>query len=231
MNQTPAAILILTSSILAYAATVAGQPPVTAGTSVLTPQTTAVEFLLGVGSLALGIWGVVSLIIASLADRDATGDANSRPDLWGLLDPRRVARPYGFGGIPAPPQAAAPAAAPVGGTPARAPQMATLDPSCGNELSPEVKAQLSMAAHLEGRDRSEIIEEAQWQAHNEERLGRAIETLDDRSKDIIAARWLSEKKSTLQELANRYGVSAERIRQLEKNAFAKLRRSMESAPA
>ena len=52
--------------------------------------------------------------------------------------------------------------------------------------------------------------------------------LDDRSRTILNERWLSEEKSTLRELAERYGVSAERIRQLEKNALAKLRKSIEA---
>ena len=53
--------------------------------------------------------------------------------------------------------------------------------------------------------------------------------LDERSQDIIRARWLDEdNKSTLQELADRYGVSAERVRQLEKNAMKKLRAAIEA---
>ncbi|EIQ54817.1 RNA polymerase sigma-32 factor, partial [Shigella flexneri 1235-66] len=52
------------------------------------------------------------------------------------------------------------------------------------------------------------------------RLTDAMHGLDERSQDIIRARWLDEdNKSTLQELADRYGVSAERVRQLEKNAM------------
>jgi RNA polymerase sigma-32 factor len=47
--------------------------------------------------------------------------------------------------------------------------------------------------------------------------------LDDRSRDIVASRWLTEDKSTLQDLADKYNVSAERIRQLEKNAMKKLK--------
>ena len=54
----------------------------------------------------------------------------------------------------------------------------------------------------------------------------AIETLDDRSRDIVKSRWLTENKMTLHELADVYGVSAERIRQIEVNAIKKLRGSM-----
>jgi RNA polymerase sigma-32 factor len=50
-----------------------------------------------------------------------------------------------------------------------------------------------------------------------------LDELDDRSKDIIQSRWLLEPKITLQELADKYGVSAERIRQLEAAALKKLR--------
>lgn len=54
------------------------------------------------------------------------------------------------------------------------------------------------------------------------RLYEALETLDERSQDILQQRWLSEKKSTLHELAAQYSVSAERIRQIEKAAMKKM---------
>ena len=61
-------------------------------------------------------------------------------------------------------------------------------------------------------------------AENErEQLYAALDSLDERSRTILEARWLAEKKQTLHELADRYGVSAERIRQIEKNALKKLR--------
>ena len=50
--------------------------------------------------------------------------------------------------------------------------------------------------------------------------------LDDRSRDIIQQRWLSEDKTTLHKLADKYQVSAERIRQLENNAIKKLKLAM-----
>ena len=53
--------------------------------------------------------------------------------------------------------------------------------------------------------------------------------LDERSRDIVQARWLADTKATLHELAERYQVSAERIRQIEKNAFKKLQQSLEPA--
>ena len=52
--------------------------------------------------------------------------------------------------------------------------------------------------------------------------------LDSRSKDILASRWLGDNKATLHELADKYGVSAERIRQLEKNAMNKIKVIMEA---
>ena len=58
------------------------------------------------------------------------------------------------------------------------------------------------------------------------RLYTALETLDRRSQDILQQRWLSEKKSTLHELADEYGVSAERIRQIEKAAMQKIQSQM-----
>lgn len=60
------------------------------------------------------------------------------------------------------------------------------------------------------------------------RMAKALEELDDRSRDIIQSRWLEEKKSTLHDLADKYGVSAERIRQLEQNAMKKVRAIMEA---
>ena len=57
----------------------------------------------------------------------------------------------------------------------------------------------------------------------------ALESLDERSQDILRERWLSESKSTLHELADKYGVSAERIRQLEKNAMKKIKVKMAEA--
>ena len=62
-------------------------------------------------------------------------------------------------------------------------------------------------------------------------LAEAIKTLDDRARDILESRWLRDDKLTLMELAERYGVSAERIRQLERNAMKKLRKQIDPAVA
>jgi len=73
------------------------------------------------------------------------------------------------------------------------------------------------------------IEDDNWESHAADKLSDAMLGLDERSQDIIRARWLDEdNKSTLQELADRYGVSAERVRQLEKNAMKKLRMAIEA---
>lgn len=61
-----------------------------------------------------------------------------------------------------------------------------------------------------------------------EELEHALMSLDQRSREIISKRWLSSEKQTLQDLASQYGVSAERIRQLEQNAMKKLRKSISS---
>lgn len=71
------------------------------------------------------------------------------------------------------------------------------------------------------------VEDEQHSDHATNRLLSAIKTLDERSQYIISARWLDEdKKMTLQELADKYQVSAERVRQLEKNAMKKLQAAM-----
>ncbi|QJC28412.1 RNA polymerase sigma factor RpoH [Enterobacteriaceae endosymbiont of Plateumaris braccata] len=73
------------------------------------------------------------------------------------------------------------------------------------------------------------IEQNNWKDHISHKLSNAILKLDQRSRNIIYSRWLNKNKNktTLQELANYYGISAERIRQLEKNAMKKLRLSIE----
>ncbi|MCW9088722.1 MAG: RNA polymerase sigma factor RpoH [Gammaproteobacteria bacterium] len=67
------------------------------------------------------------------------------------------------------------------------------------------------------------VEEEQWTSHSNNQLHEALSGLDERSRDIVASRWLTEDKVTLQELADKYDISAERIRQLEKNAMKKLK--------
>jgi RNA polymerase sigma-32 factor len=72
-----------------------------------------------------------------------------------------------------------------------------------------------------------LCEDEQQSSHSTDQLLLALKTLDERSQDIISARWLDDdKKMTLQDLAQKYSVSAERVRQLEKNAMKKLQMAM-----
>ncbi|MAC35819.1 MAG: RNA polymerase sigma factor RpoH [Haliea sp.] len=75
-------------------------------------------------------------------------------------------------------------------------------------------------------DPAVAVESDDWQESSEEKLYLALDGLDERSRDILAQRWLAESKATLHELAAKYSVSAERIRQLEQNAMKKLRAAM-----
>ncbi|WP_439134648.1 RNA polymerase sigma factor RpoH [Pseudomaricurvus sp.] len=72
------------------------------------------------------------------------------------------------------------------------------------------------------------LEAADWEESSVNSLTAALSGLDDRSRDILQQRWLNDEKATLHDLAAQYGVSAERIRQLEKNAMKKVRVSMEA---
>jgi RNA polymerase sigma-32 factor len=72
------------------------------------------------------------------------------------------------------------------------------------------------------------IENSDWHEDATSRMVEALETLDDRSRRILETRWLAEDKLTLHDLADEYGVSAERIRQIEVNAIKKLRVAMDA---
>lgn len=87
------------------------------------------------------------------------------------------------------------------------------------------------ANYVEDRryDPSTLLENADWRENSVNSLEAALESLDDRSRDILQQRWLDdEHKSTLHDLAAVYGVSAERIRQLEKNAMKKVKAFIEA---
>src|SRR6056297_1038257 len=77
-----------------------------------------------------------------------------------------------------------------------------------------------------GADPAGLVESSNWQETSEGHLHAALADLDERSRDILARRWLAEDKATLHELAAEYSVSAERIRQLEQGALKKLRTAM-----
>ena len=68
------------------------------------------------------------------------------------------------------------------------------------------------------------LESADWSDSSSQQLQEGLAQLDERSRDILYQRWLAEEKATLHELAAKYQVSAERIRQLEKNAMNKLKK-------
>jgi len=78
----------------------------------------------------------------------------------------------------------------------------------------------------EVEDPADFVQRVDKETDNKFKLGKALTRLDDRSRDILQKRWLSDDKATLNELASLYGVSAERVRQIEKNAMAKIRKNM-----
>jgi len=88
----------------------------------------------------------------------------------------------------------------------------------------------SPAAYLPSpnSDPATLVEKTDWHDDATSRMAEALETLDDRSRRILETRWLTEDKLTLHELADEYGVSAERIRQVEVNAIKKLRVAMDA---
>ena len=86
------------------------------------------------------------------------------------------------------------------------------------------------ALYLEDKDAdpAQLVESENYEGDNNLRLAEAVKMLDERSQAILQRRWLDDKKATLHQLADEYGVSAERIRQLEKNAMKKVRVAMEA---
>lgn len=81
--------------------------------------------------------------------------------------------------------------------------------------------------HAANSDPAYLIEMETAGDRGREQLLAAFERLDERSQDILQQRWLADNKATLHDLASQYGVSAERVRQLEKNAMKKLRSLMD----
>ncbi len=75
-------------------------------------------------------------------------------------------------------------------------------------------------------DPAQLVESANSSQVKRVELYLALNKLEDRSKDILMKRWLLEPKATLNSLASEYGVSAERIRQLEKLAIEKVRHTI-----
>jgi RNA polymerase sigma-32 factor len=101
------------------------------------------------------------------------------------------------------------------------------------DIEPEADDDFSYRApvnYLEdlNSDMAANLEEAEWEEVTTRNLHLALEELDERSKDILRSRWLNDDKATLHDLADKYNVSAERIRQLEKNAMNKVKAMMEA---
>jgi RNA polymerase sigma-32 factor len=99
------------------------------------------------------------------------------------------------------------------------------DPDSDDDL-----AYRAPAFYLEdqGSDLASNVEAADLEETTNNSLHSAMGELDDRSKDILNSRWLCDDKATLHDLADKYGISAERIRQLEKNAMNKIKGMMEA---
>ena len=108
-------------------------------------------------------------------------------------------------------------------------RMASVDTAFDAPVSDDDDAPIvSPSQYLEDHstDPAMQLEASNWEEDSQTRLMGAMESLDERSRDILAQRWLSDEKSTLHELAAQYQVSAERIRQLEKNAMKKLKEAI-----
>ena len=90
---------------------------------------------------------------------------------------------------------------------------------------------IAPSQYLEGTSANpaEVAANDDWTSQVTADLHGALRARDERSRDILQSRWLSDKKTTLIELAERYGISAERVRQIEANAMKKLRAAL--APA
>ncbi|MFT7267383.1 MAG: RNA polymerase sigma-32 factor [Porticoccus sp.] len=86
------------------------------------------------------------------------------------------------------------------------------------------------ALYLEDKtaDPALLVEIAETGDDSHNRMTKALAELDERSRDIIQSRWLTDNKATLHDLAARYNISAERVRQLEKNAMKRVRLGMEA---
>lgn len=110
-------------------------------------------------------------------------------------------------------------------------RMSSYDTSFDADADSDDESQYRAPAfYLEDKssDLASKLEESEWEDTVNSSLHLAMADLDERSKDIITSRWLRDDKSTLHELAAKYDISAERIRQLEKNAMNKIKATMEA---
>ncbi|MCG3722293.1 RNA polymerase sigma factor RpoH [Vibrio cincinnatiensis] len=105
-------------------------------------------------------------------------------------------------------------------------QDATFEFSAEDDDNPNAYTAPMLYLEDKQSDIAENIEAQNWENHTNQRLSFALASLDERSQHIVRSRWLDDQKATLQELADQYQVSAERIRQLEKNAMKKLKEAV-----
>ena len=112
-------------------------------------------------------------------------------------------------------------------------RMSSYDASLNSETEGSENDTYSPVIYIEDKRNGpeQELEAKQTKALNAEKLNYALETLDDRSRDIITHRWLGLEKKTLKELAKKHNVSAERIRQLEQNALANLHQAITDNPS
>lgn len=103
-------------------------------------------------------------------------------------------------------------------------QDVSLDPTPLNGSDDDERvAPIAYLADESGNDPAQLLEQEDWEQKTSRGLTLALDSLDSRSRDILRRRWLSDDKPTLHELAAEYGVSAERIRQIENSAIKKLK--------
>jgi RNA polymerase sigma-32 factor len=102
----------------------------------------------------------------------------------------------------------------------------SFDPAGASDDDDTVWAPSSYLAAPLTADPAQALEQSDWEQQSNGHLHAALGQLDERTRIILEQRWLSDQKATLHELADRFGVSAERIRQLEKNAINKLKQLM-----
>ena len=107
-------------------------------------------------------------------------------------------------------------------------RLASFDASFDGDPSDDEDASYAPAQYLVDHhsDPAELVAAEDDSDSSTDRLHESLELLDERSRDIIASRWLTDDKLTLHDLADRYQVSAERIRQIEANAMKKLKGAM-----
>lgn len=99
----------------------------------------------------------------------------------------------------------------------------SLDPTPQHSVDDDERvAPINYLVDESGNDPAQLLEREDWAEQTQQGLTLALNRLDPRSRDIVQRRWLNEEKPTLHELAAEYGVSAERIRQIESGALKKL---------